>query len=306
MLRVLCCLFMFTYTLSNCSAVKKSEGIEPIKMSYSSYESTLPDGNKNGPPIIIMHGLLGSRYNWNSMAKAILNRLKRKIIAVDARNHGDSPHTYAFSYHHLCADIIEIMKDLELKNATLMGHSMGGRAMMLVALQYPHLVDRLVIVDISPVGESPGMSHIPKLFDAMYSVQLEANTSMSRARKEAEQQLRQKIIDSGLIQFLLTNLVEAEDGSYKWRVNIDSLSRNFESKIMKFPNATGIYSRPTLFIGGGKSDYIRKDDHDAIRKCFPSAEFEYIPDAGHWVHAEKPKEFVDVLTKFIEKTDKMQ
>lgn len=304
MYHVVFCFLTLTFTL--CEGNNKSEGIEPIKMSYSSYESALEDHKDIGPPIIIMHGLLGSRYNWNSIAKAILNRVKRKIIAVDARNHGDSPHTYAFSYNHLCVDTVELMKDLKLKNATLMGHSMGGRAMMLVALQYPHLVDRLVIVDISPVGESPGMSHIPKLFDAMRSVKLEANISMSRARKEAEQQLRQKIIDSGLIQFLLTNLIEAADGSYTWRVNIDSLSRNFESKIIKFPTVNGTYSRPTLFIGGGKSEYIRKDDHDGVRKFFPSAQFEYIPDAGHWVHAEKPKEFVDILSNFIEKTDKVQ
>ncbi|XP_014481201.1 PREDICTED: alpha/beta hydrolase domain-containing protein 11-like isoform X2 [Dinoponera quadriceps] len=233
----------------------------PVKLAYASYES-LKKNEQNLPPIIIMHGLFGSKNNWNSLSKTIHEKTKRKVIAVDARNHGDSPHTSDMSYKDMAEDVIQLMQDLGLDKALLVGHSMGGSAMMYTALNYPRNIEKLVVVDMSPVRTSPNLAQMATIFEAMRSMNVDGSPNLSKARQVANKQFAKYIKSLALRQFLAANLVEVDSG-------------------------------------GGNSDYIRLKDHDAIRTLFHRAEFHYVNGANHWVHADNPDEFVDVLTNFV-------
>jgi len=253
-------------------------------------------------PVLIMHGLFGSKTNWNSLSKSIQQRTKRKVIAVDARNHGDSPHSPDMTYTHMAKDVVHLMENLELKKAIVVGHSMGGAAMMCVALDYPELVEKLAVVDMSPVRTSDSLAAMGDIFDAMLSVDIKSGEPLSVSRKLVDRQLAENIHSEALRQFLLMNLVEYEPGKCRWRVNLTVLAKNFAHQIAKFPISPGstvTFDGPTLFIGGEKSDYIRKEDHLTIKSLFPRAEFRYIPGAGHWVQSDKPAEFLEIIISFI-------
>lgn len=273
----------------------------PVKLAFISYESIKDvTQTSNLCPVIIMHGLLGSKNNWNSLSKTIHQQTGRKVITVDARNHGDSPHSADMSYSHMSEDIVQLIKDVNLKKVILIGHSMGGSTMMYVALNYPELIEKLIVVDMSPVRVSPSLTEMIKLFHAMKTVTLDGILTLSKARKIADEQLAQSIPSERIRQFLLMNLVEAEAGVYKWRVNLPILEQNFASNIAVFPQVEDrVYTGPTIFIGGEESDYLKKSDHERIRKFFPTAEFHYIPEAGHWVHVDKPGEFLNNVITFI-------
>lgn len=272
----------------------------PVKLAYASYESMKEKPNATTHPIVIMHGLFGSKNNWNSLSKAIHQKTEHKVIAVDARNHGDSPHSSEMSYKHMAQDVVQLLNDLEFNKAILIGHSMGGSAMMYLALNNPELVEKLVVVDMSPIRGVPSTREMVNIFKAMRSVTLDGSPSLTKARKMAEEQLAKAVKQLPLRQFLTMNLVEAEPGKYKWRVNLPVLEQNFSTEIAVFPNVAGkVYMGPTLFIGGSNSDYIKVEDHAAIKKLFPHAEFLYIAGANHWVHADNPAEFINIVTKFI-------
>lgn len=162
----------------------------------------------------------------------------------------------------------------------------------------PELVDKLIVVDISPVGSSPSLFLMPKFFDAMDNVRLDAHIPMSAARESADKQLAATISDKGVRQFILTNLVAAEDGRYKWRLNLSALARNF-TNLANFPTVGTTFDKPTFFIAGGNSDYIKKVNHTDIKKLFLHAIIETVPNTGHWVHSEKPNEFVNMVTEFL-------
>ncbi|XP_033227265.1 protein ABHD11 [Belonocnema kinseyi] len=274
---------------------------KPVKLAFVSYES-MKDTTQNSQmfPIIIMHGLLGSKNNWNSLSKRIHKETGRKVICVDARNHGDSPHSSDMTYQHMSQDIVDLIKDLKAKKVILIGHSMGGSTMMYTALNYPELVEKLVIIDMNPVRISPSLTEMLKIFQAMKTVTLDGNPSLSKARKMADEQLSASVHSERIRQFVLMNLVEAETGIYKWRVNLPVLEQNFAKNIAVFPNSEKkVYLGPTLFIGGEESDYLKKEDHERINKLFPTAKFQYVPEAGHWVHVDKPAEFLSTVTEFI-------
>ncbi|KAK2585177.1 hypothetical protein KPH14_008675 [Odynerus spinipes] len=194
--------------------------VTPVKLAYASYESMKEKPNAKRHPIVIMHGLFGSKNNWNSLSKAIHQKTERKVIAVDARNHGDSPHSSEMSYKHMAEDVVQLLNDLEFEKAILIGHSMGGSAMMYLALDKPDLVEKLVVVDMSPARASPTLTEMVKIFKAMRSVTLDGSPSLTKARKMAEEQLAKTVKPLPLRQFLTMNLVEAEPGKYKWRVNL--------------------------------------------------------------------------------------
>ncbi|KAG5314194.1 ABHDB protein, partial [Acromyrmex insinuator] len=272
----------------------------PVKLAYTSYESVKELKQDVKEPIIIMHGLFGSKNNWNSLSKTIHQKTKRKVIAVDARNHGDSPHSSNMSYKDMAGDMIQLLKDLDFERAILVGHSMGGSAVMYTALNFPQHVKKLVIVDMSPVRTSPNLMQMERIFEAMRLVMVDGSLTLSKARKTVDQQLSKSIKSNSMRQFILTNLVEADAGKYKWRVNLPVLEQAFSTQIAVFPNiGSKIYDGPTLFIGGANSDYIQAKDHDAIKKLFTKAEFHYIDGASHWVHADKPSEFIELLATFI-------
>jgi len=228
-----------------------------VNLAFTSYESASTTLSSEGIPIVVQHGLLGSRKNWASLGKAIHAKTGRKVIVADARNHGDSPHSPELNYHALAGDVILLLKTLNIPKATLIGHSMGGRAMMAVALSEPSLVDKLVVVDISPLSVSPGAETMQNFLVAMERVELGSPMNRSTARKVVDRELQAVVKDSMLRQFLLTNLIE-DNGIFRWRVNLKAIIDNLHHIIGEFPfKDCGVCSQPTLFIGGGDSDYIR-------------------------------------------------
>ncbi|VEN53245.1 unnamed protein product [Callosobruchus maculatus] len=195
-----------------------ADTLQPVNLSYATYESTTADRPSQAAPLVIMHGLFGSKSNWNSLSKVYQQKCnpQRKVIAVDARNHGDSPHSSEHTYAHLAADLKSLLNQLGVEKAAFMGHSMGGRAVI-----------------------------------------------------------------------------------YTWRINIPALMKNFNN-IARFPMVNDVhYDGPVLFVAGGHSDFVQKSDYPKIQKLFPNAELTYIEGAGHWLHSEKPSEFLKITLDFL-------
>ncbi|KAM8951314.1 sn-1-specific diacylglycerol lipase ABHD11 isoform 3-T3 [Lycaon pictus] len=217
-------------------------GAEPrsVLLSYK-----LLDGEAARPALVFLHGLFGSKTNFNSIAKALAQQTGRRVLTVDARNHGDSPHSPEMSYEAMSQDLQDLLPQLGLVPCVLIGHSMGGKTAMLLALQRPELVERLIAVDISPV-ETTSSSDFPSYMAAMRAVDIPDEVSRSSARKLADEQLSTVIQDMAERQFLLTNLVEV-DGRFVWRVNLEALAQHVD-KILAFPPRQESYLGPTLFL----------------------------------------------------------
>ncbi|CAH0549409.1 unnamed protein product [Brassicogethes aeneus] len=280
----------------------RTEILEPVKLSYATYEDTKIDENEMLPPLVVLHGLFGSKSNWASLCKAYQQKLlpKRKIVAVDCRNHGDSPHSDSHSYGHIAVDLKDLLNHLNVEKIALMGHSMGGRAVMLFALKYPELVEKLIVVDISPVSSDKSLNTMPSILAALENAKLPDNIPSSQARANVDEQLSHTVKEKDVRAFLLTNLVQTSDKKYKWRINIPALMANFSNNIAKFPSINNMhYEGPTLFVSGEKSNYVKESDYPEIKKIFPNTQFNVIKESGHWVHSEKPKEFLDVTVNFL-------
>lgn len=240
------------------------------------------DGSR--PPILIAHGLFGSARNWGVIAKR-LSATGRRVIAVDMRNHGQSPWFDSHGYADLAGDLAETIEAEGPMD--VIGHSMGGKAAMMLALTRPDLVHRLVVVDIAPVAYGHSQSHN---IEAMRRVPLDRIES----RAEATEALG--LDEPGVAAFLLQSLDMA---ARRWRLNLDVLEREME-KIVGWPEVDGQFDGPTLFLSGALSNYVSREDRPAIREAFPKARFASIPGAGHWLHAEKPREFEAVLRAFLD------
>lgn len=195
------------------------------------------------------------------MCKAFAQKANppRKIISIDARNHGDSPHTEQHSYEKMALDIKKFLEERKIEKAAVLGHSMGGRSMMLFALLYPQLVERLIVADISPVSPiGTSRTDIPLFLRAMKSIELANNLTIHQGRKVADERLSEIIDEKSLRDFLITNLAKSETGDFRWRINLDTLERCFEEGVANFPDVAGrTFDGPTLFIGGSRSDYLR-------------------------------------------------
>ncbi|XP_036135337.1 protein ABHD11 isoform X2 [Molossus molossus] len=221
---------------------------------------------------------------------------RAEVLTVDARNHGDSPHSPDMSYEVMSQDLQDLLPRLGLVPCVLIGHSMGGKTAMLLALQRPELVERLVAVDISPVETTPSLD-FPAYMAAMKAIDIPDEVSRSCARKLADKQLSSLIQDPAVRQFLLTNLVEA-DGRFVWRVNLDALAQHVD-KILAFPPRQEFYPGPTLFLLGGNSEFVHPSHHPEIRRLFPRAQMQTVPNAGHWIHADRPQDFMAAIRGFL-------
>ncbi|KAM7331864.1 hypothetical protein ACRRTK_008572 [Alexandromys fortis] len=263
----------------------------PLALSYN-----LLDGEATLPAIVFLHGLFGSKTNFNSIAKAMVQRTGRRVLTVDARNHGDSPHNPDASYEAMSQDLQGLLPQLGLVPCVLVGHSMGGKTAMLLALQRPDVVERLVAVDISPVGTTPG-SYLGSYITAMKAADIPEKVPHSQARKLVDAQLSATVKDPAIRRFLLTNLVEV-DGRFSWRMNLETLAQHLD-KILTFPQQLESYSGPTLFLIGGNSRYVQPSHHSEIRRLFPQAQIQTVPNAGHWVHSDKPQDFMDAISSFL-------
>jgi esterase len=246
----------------------------------------------SGPPVVILHGLLGSARNWASIAKHLAGAYR--VLAVDLRNHGSSPWADAMGYEAMAEDVAALIARLGLAPPAVVGHSMGGKVAMELALSHGDAVGRLVVVDIAPV-------RYERSFAPYVEAMRQADLSVDR-RSDVDESLRPAVPDAGVRAFLLQNLVSS-DGGFAWRVNLSALSANMDA-IMGFPTSTSRkYERPALFLSGGRSDYVRPEHRAGIERLFTRAGYEVIEDAGHWVHAERPAAFLEVLERFLERGD---
>ncbi|MGY6411954.1 MAG: alpha/beta fold hydrolase [Alkalilacustris sp.] len=240
------------------------------------------------PPVVIAHGLFGSARNWGGIARGLAT--DRAVIAVDMRNHGHSTWDPAHGYADLAADLAEVLR-AEGAPADLIGHSMGGKAAMMLALTRPGLVRRLAVVDIAPVA----YGHTQQGFiDAMRGLDLTGLTG----RAEADRRLAASVPDAGVRGFLLQSLDLRTDPP-RWRLNLGALEANMEG-ILGWPAPGGRFEGPALFLAGGASDYVLPEHRPAIRAAFPAARIARIPGAGHWLHAEAPEATDETLRAFLD------
>ncbi|WP_099826846.1 alpha/beta fold hydrolase [Oceaniglobus indicus] len=238
------------------------------------------------PPLLIAHGLFGSARNWSVIAKRLSDA--RQVVCVDMRNHGDSFHSDTHGYAEMAGDLAEVLTTLP-RPADVLGHSMGGKAAMVLALRHPDAVRRLIVADIAPVAYSHTQMH---LIEAMRALPA---GDFSR-RGEADAALAQSVEDPGVRAFLLQSL-DLTHG--RWRLNLDTLAREMP-RILGWPSdVEGTFANPALFLSGGKSDYVLPEHRPAIRGLFPKARFARLPDAGHWLHAEKPRDFEASVRAFL-------
>jgi esterase len=243
-----------------------------------------------GQPILILHGVFGSSDNWFSISKMIAEK-GFAVYALDARNHGQSPRSEEFSYDLMADDLNEFIEDNHLEKPIIIGHSMGGKTVMHFAMKYPGKFSKLIIVDIAPKFYPSHHSHI---IQGLNSIDLEN----LKSRNEAEVQLSKFVSNVGEKQFLLKNLYRTEDGKFAWRLNIPVLSREIYQIGGDFADVHEVSER-VLFIRGSESGYIFDEDIPTIKNIFPNAIIETIEGAGHWVQAEKPAEFVEVVVEFV-------
>jgi esterase len=243
----------------------------------------------SGQPLIILHGLFGQSDNWNTLAKNFGEKGFR-VFALDQRNHGLSPHSDDWSYELMAKDVKEFINDHSLQNVILLGHSMGGKTVMFFEYLFPNLTNKIIIADIS--SRAYGRHHNDVL-DALNSV----NLVELENRKQAEEKLGQHISDFGTKQFLLKNIFWNDDEKMQWRFNLKTINRLYDNIIVPVPNFKS--ETPTLIIRGEKSNYISETDLEDFKCRFSNSSFQTIVDAGHWIHAEKPKEFYEVVMKFI-------
>ncbi|MEM9582625.1 MAG: alpha/beta fold hydrolase [Pseudomonadota bacterium] len=244
----------------------------------------LTQGSDDLPRLLIAHGLFGSARNWSVIAKRLSDQFH--VMTVDMRNHGDSPRAPTNSYMDMAADLAEV---LEADGpAHVMGHSMGGKAAMVLALTRPELVTKLLVADIAPVGYTHSHAHF---IDAMRRVDL----GNIKTRGDADRQLAADVSEDGVRAFLLQSL---DLKTKTWRLNLDILEAEMP-EIIGFPDVTGSYDGPTFFLSGGASDYVLPDHRPLIKPLFPNARFAKLPGVGHWLHAENPRAFEASMRLFF-------
>ena len=247
----------------------------------------------SGKPFVILHGFLGMGDNWKTLANQFAEA-GYQMHLVDQRNHGRSFHSDTFNYEVLAEDLKQYCQEHDLKDIVLLGHSMGGKTAMLFAMRYPEYLNKLIIADIAPKYYAPHHQQILKGLTAL-SESHEARTS----RGNADDFLKEYISDWGTRQFLLKNLYWQKDKTLVLRVNLPVLKKEVEAIGEGLPTQT-VYEGATLFLNGLKSDYITEDDKPLIKAHFPEAEIIGIEKAGHWLHAENPKDFYAEVMKFLE------
>lgn len=255
------------------------DAIELVGQTYGS----------GGAPIVVLHGLLGSGRNWTTIAKRLAER--HQVVTLDLRNHGGSPWADRMSYPLMAADVRAYIENAALGPVTVIGHSMGGKAAMRLALDAPSLVERLVVVDIAPVDYDHGTG---AYVEAMRGL----DVAVLSSRNEVDERLAAEVPEAAIRAFLLQNLVHGAEG-FAWRANLDALSRAMP-ELMAFPRGEhDNYRGPALFLSGAGSTYVRPAHRPVIRELFGQADLRVIADAGHWVHAEQPAAFLAHLQDFL-------
>ncbi len=242
-----------------------------------------------GQPLIILHGFLGSLDNWQGIAKELSDEYQ--VYIIDLRNHGKSEHHSKHSYAEMSEDLQQFFQEHKISKAHVLGHSMGGKIAMFFACENEKLVDKLVVVDIGPKYYP---QHHQSVLNALNAVDLEKVSS----RQEVEKQLMDQLNDMGVVQWLMKNLKRESGESFTWKFNLKDLTKEIENIGEALPEKAE-FSNSALFLRGGNSNYVLEEDIDLMLEKFPLMKMETMKGAGHWVHAEQPQEFVNVVRKFL-------
>ncbi len=242
-----------------------------------------------GKPLIILHGLFGSSDNWMTIARTLSG--KYQLFIPDQRNHGKSFHSEEFDYQVMVADLMNFIKRLNIENPYIMGHSMGGKVGMQFAVRYPDYLDKLVVVDIAPRSYEV---HHDVILEGLQKIPL----GSLKSREEADQTLAVYVPQDWIRNFLLKNLARNPDETFRWKINLKVIIENIKNVVVGIDESFTFY-KPALFIDGEKSTYIKKEDLPLINRIFPDNRVVTVKDAGHWVHAEKTQEFLDIVSRFL-------
>lgn len=253
---------------------------ETVKLNYKKMGS--------GEPLLILHGLLGSLDNWQTVGRQLSEQWK--VYLIDQRNHGKSPHTETMDYEVMAADMERFMDDHNIARAHLLGHSMGGKTVMQFALTRPDRVKKLMVADMGPKQYPHGHDQIFKALFALDPKKMESRT-------EAEEKLKFYIHEPPVLFFLLKNLDRTPDG-FEWKINLDGIYKSYDH-ILEEITAAEPFNGATLFIRGEKSQYIQDGDLPEIEKLFPHYQLKTLKGAGHWVHAEAQDAFLKTVEDFL-------
>jgi len=243
-----------------------------------------------GQPIIILHGLMGSSDNWLTQSKMLADHFL--VYMVDQRNHGRSSHNQAFDYKTLTEDLKRFIDKHNIVKPIIIGHSMGGKTAMNFAVRYPECIDTLIVVDIAPKAYPV---HHDSIIDGLNAVPIDTLQS----REEADRILSSYVSEMDVRQFLLKNLSRKPEGGFTWKINLPVIDDSLE-KISEGMQYEGTFNGPTLFVRGSKSNYVKDEDRQVIKSLFPDSTLVTM-DTGHWVQAEKPREFVEIVKNFLAK-----
>ena len=254
------------------------------KILHSQIEGT-------GNPLLILHGYFGMSDNWKTLGSKFATHFE--VHLIDQRNHGRSFHAGEFNYTVLADDLLNYIKYHQLEKVTIIGHSMGGKTAMLFAVKYPDFVNKLIIADISPRYYEP---HHNAILAALNSVDF----SIQNSRSLVDKKVAELIPEIGVRQFLLKNVYWKEKGQLDFRFNLKSLTENNPTVGEALPNGT-VFNGKTLFLKGGNSNYITQREELIIKTHFPNSAIKEIANVGHWLHAEKPQEFLEIVLDFFKK-----
>lgn len=243
----------------------------------------------HGPPLLILHGLLGSLDNWMPHAQMLATQFQ--VFLLDLRNHGRSPHADEFSYDLMAADLATFITEQRLGPVHLLGHSMGGKVAMRFAQLHPALTQKLIVADMAPREYPPRYAEILATMHALDLRQFQQRTEVDAA-------LAAVAPDKNIRQFLLKNIGRDDAGRMRWKPNVPAIRANYHEVRAALP-LEQTFTGPALFVRGGQSDYIRAADLELIQKLFPAAKFATIPGTGHWLHAEAPERFIQIISDFL-------
>lgn len=255
--------------------------------SVSLHYRRLGEGNRT--PLVILHGLFGSSDNLGSIGTELSKEFE--VLLVDQRDHGRSPHTQHITYPAMAGDVHALVVSLGLSDIVLVGHSMGGKTAMVFAQRWPELLKHLVVLDISPREHDDNHAHILAALRT-------SDLSAGRTRKEVEDHIKAGIKEPGVVQFIMKNLYWQTPEQLAWRMNVEGLYRDLKNILA--PIGPETVRVPTLFIRGGQSDYITREDIPQIKEQFPNSRIETIDYAGHWVHAQAPHEVVTLIRSTVQ------
>lgn len=244
----------------------------------------------NGPPLIIIHGLLGSSDNWLTLSKSFVQDFS--VYMIDLRNHGRSPHSDEFTIDAMVDDLLEFMNDQQLDSAAVLGHSLGGWVAMNFAVRHPEKVDKLIIEDFAPKKYRN---------DLIGFMEWLVNWDISKIEslREADEELKEISNELEVRGFIMKNLRRKKGNGFEWKINVEAIHNNLD-QVSGYLGDKQKFEKPTLFIRAGKSGYIKAEDETSIKYHFPNAKIKTVSGARHWVHADEPDDFVSAVKDFLQ------